>query len=185
MADPVAWLVIETGWEVVGSDGERLGEVQEVIGDTNADIFDGLSVSTGLLKKPKYVPSERVGEIVEGRVTLDLAKDDFERLDEYDEPPPSERFLSALAERIRASSRASAVASRAFFAITRHVSSPASVPTISSCSTRSSARAIAGAEPSSEWTTTMFCAARALRPNSARTRASASAGSVRRASGRT
>jgi hypothetical protein len=94
MADPVAWLVIETGWEVVGSDGERLGEVKEVIGDTNADIFDGLSVSTGLLKQPKYVPSERVGEIVEGRVSLDLAKDDFERLDEYDEPPPSERFLA-------------------------------------------------------------------------------------------
>ncbi len=94
MADPVAWLVIETGWEVVGSDGERLGEVQEVIGDTNADIFDGLSVSTGLLKKPKYVASERVGVIVEGRVALDLAKDDFERLDEYDEPPPSERFLA-------------------------------------------------------------------------------------------
>ena len=94
MADPVAWLVIETGWEVVDRDGERLGEVKEVIGDTNADIFDGLSVSTGLLKKPKYVPSERVGEIVEGRVTLDLVKDVFDRLDEYDEPPPSERFLA-------------------------------------------------------------------------------------------
>lgn len=94
MADPVAWLVIEAGWEVVGSDGERLGEVHEVIGDTNADIFDGLSVSTGLLKKPKYVPAERVGEIVEGRVTLDLDKSRFERLDDYDEPPPSERFLA-------------------------------------------------------------------------------------------
>jgi hypothetical protein len=94
MADPVAWLLIETGWEVVGSDGERLGEVKEVTGDTNADIFDGLSVSTGLLKKPQYIPAERVSEIVEGRVTLDLGKHDFERLDEYDEPPPSERFLA-------------------------------------------------------------------------------------------
>ena len=94
MADPVAWLVIENGWEVVGSDSSRLGEVKEVIGDTNADIFDGLSVSTGVLKKPKYVPSERVVEIVEGRVTLDLDKDGFDRLDEFDEPPPSERFLA-------------------------------------------------------------------------------------------
>lgn len=94
MGDPVAWLVIETGWEVVGRDGERLGEVKEVIGDTNADIFHALSVSTGLLKKPKYAPAESVTEIVDGRVTLDLVKDDFERLDEYDEPPPSERFLA-------------------------------------------------------------------------------------------
>jgi uncharacterized protein YrrD len=94
MTDPVAWLVIETGWEVVADDGSRLGEVKEVIGDTNADIFDGLSVSTGLLKKPKYVPSERVGEIVEGRVMLSIGKPDFDRLDEYDEPPPSERFLA-------------------------------------------------------------------------------------------
>ena len=43
-------------------------------------------------------------------------------------------------------------------AITRHVSSPASVPTISGCSIRSRARAIAGAEPSSDWTTTRFSA---------------------------
>jgi uncharacterized protein YrrD len=94
MSDPVAWLVIETGWEVVAGDGTRLGEVKEVIGDTNADIFDGLSVSTGLLKKPTYVPSERVAEIVEGRVTLNVAKDEFDSFDEYDEPPPSERFLA-------------------------------------------------------------------------------------------
>jgi uncharacterized protein YrrD len=94
MTDPVAWLVIEAGWEVVASDGSRLGEVKEVIGDANADIFDGLSVSTGLLKKPKYVPSERVHEIVEGRVTLSVGKRDFARLDEFDEPPPSERFLA-------------------------------------------------------------------------------------------
>jgi uncharacterized protein YrrD len=94
MADPVSWLVIEPGWEVVTADGERVGEVKEVVGDTNADIFDGLSVSTGLLKREKYVPSERVSEIVEGQVRLDLANDDFERLEDFAEPPASERFLA-------------------------------------------------------------------------------------------
>jgi uncharacterized protein YrrD len=94
MADPVAWLVIEQGWEVAAADGERVGEVKEVIGDTNADIFDGLSVSTGLLKRDKYVPAERVREIVEGRVTLELDQAAFDGLDDYDEPPPSERFLA-------------------------------------------------------------------------------------------
>ena len=47
-------------------------------------------------------------------------------------------------------------------ATTRHVSSPASVPSTSGCSSRSSARAIAGAEPISDWTTTMFSADVAL-----------------------
>jgi uncharacterized protein YrrD len=94
MADPVSWLMIEPGWEVDTSDGERVGEVKEVVGDTNADIFDGLSVSTGLLKREKYVPAERVTEIVEGVVRLELSKDEFEQLDDFAEPPASERFLA-------------------------------------------------------------------------------------------
>ena len=66
MPDPVAWLVVEPGWEVVSSDGEKAGVVREVLGDKNADIFDGLAVDPGLLKKAKYVPAERLGPIVEG-----------------------------------------------------------------------------------------------------------------------
>ncbi len=84
MPDPVAWIVVERGWEVVSSDGQKLGTVDEVLGDQNADIFDGLAVATGLLKKPKYVPAERVGEIVDGRVTLELTKAEFDALDDYD-----------------------------------------------------------------------------------------------------
>jgi len=84
MPDPVAWLVVERGWEVVSSDGHKVGTVEEVLGDQNADIFDGLAVGLGLLKKPKYVPAERVGEIVEGRATIELTKAAFDALGEYD-----------------------------------------------------------------------------------------------------
>jgi hypothetical protein len=43
-------------WEVVlASDGELVGLVKEVLGDKNADIFDGLSVDAGLISKPTYV----------------------------------------------------------------------------------------------------------------------------------
>ena len=84
MPDPVAWIVVEPGWDVVSSDGEKVGVVDEVLGDKNADIFDGLAVDQGLLKKAKYVPSERVGEIVEGRVTLELTKAAYEALSEHD-----------------------------------------------------------------------------------------------------
>jgi Uncharacterized protein conserved in bacteria (DUF2171) len=95
----VAWIVIERGWKVVGSDGGEIGRVHEVVGDSGQDIFDGLTVSSGVLGKPRYVPSERVRRIVEGRVELDLPATDAHHLEEYKEPPPSEEILSESASR--------------------------------------------------------------------------------------
>ena len=76
MADPVSWMVIEQGWEVVDSAGETVGRVDEVLGDESADIFNGLNVLVGALGKPAYVPAERVGRIVEGNVQLELTKEE-------------------------------------------------------------------------------------------------------------
>ena len=67
MADPVSWLLLEPGWDVVARGGEKIGAVAEVSGDPNTDIFDGLAVSAGMLGSPRYVPSERVSAIYEGR----------------------------------------------------------------------------------------------------------------------
>ena len=64
MADPVSWLLIEPGWEVVDGSGEHVGTVDEVLGEPDADIWDGLTVDGD------YVAAERVGTIVEGRITL-------------------------------------------------------------------------------------------------------------------
>ena len=66
MADPVAWTVVERGWAVAASDGNEVGKVDQVLGDPEADIFDGLSVGAGaILDRPRYVPSEKVGAIEE------------------------------------------------------------------------------------------------------------------------
>ena len=89
MSDPVSWLMIEKGWKVVDAEGEDVGRVEEVIGDTSNDIFNGLAVSTGLLGKPRYVPAEKVGEITDGRVHLELAAEDVERLEEHEPPGPA------------------------------------------------------------------------------------------------
>lgn len=86
MADPIAWLVLEPGHKVVDADGNDLGRVDEVLGDTVTDIFDGLAVSTGLLGKPKYVPSEIVESIDTEAVHLTVSKDEVDRLDEYTPP---------------------------------------------------------------------------------------------------
>jgi hypothetical protein len=66
-----------------------VGKVDEVIGDRNSDIFNGLAVATALVAKPRYVPSERVGEITEGRVELKLAGAAVEALEEYEPESPS------------------------------------------------------------------------------------------------
>jgi hypothetical protein len=92
VADPVSWLVVEPGWAVVGSDGTEVGKVEEIIGDSGEDIFNGLSVSTGVLAKPKYVPAERVTEIFEGEVRLDLPAETIEQLDDHEQQPPSAQF---------------------------------------------------------------------------------------------
>jgi PRC-barrel domain protein len=95
----VSWLVIEKGWAVVAADGTEIGKVHEVVGDEGEDIFDGLAVSSGLRGRPRYVPAERVKRITEGRIELDLSGNEAERLEEYEEPPPSEEILPESASR--------------------------------------------------------------------------------------
>jgi hypothetical protein len=89
MADPVSWLLIEPGWKVRAADDSEVGEVDEVVGDSNADIFDGLAIATSRLGKPRYVPSEQVAEITEGTVALSLTPAQVEQLREYLEPATS------------------------------------------------------------------------------------------------
>ena len=104
--DPVSWLVIESGWDVVGSDGGEIGKVDEIVGDDTEDIFNGLAIASGLFDKVRYVPSELVGEIVEGRVQLTITAAAAETLDEYEEPPASIRILpekASILERLEGS----------------------------------------------------------------------------------
>jgi Uncharacterized protein conserved in bacteria (DUF2171) len=92
--------VIEPGWEVVGRDGNEIGKVEEVVGDSGEDIFNGLAVSTGLLDRPRYVPSEQVRAITEGRVQLAMSGEELHRLGEFAEPPASLEIDSAKASRV-------------------------------------------------------------------------------------
>lgn len=88
-ADPVSWLLIEPGWQVTDANGEEIGRVEAVTGDSNADIFDGLAIATGVLAQPKYVPAEQVGAITSGTVQLKLERSAFDALGEYEEPADS------------------------------------------------------------------------------------------------
>ncbi len=86
MADPASWLVIERGWAVLAADGSTIGSVEETLGDPELDIFAGLAIATGLLSKPRYVSAERVREIRDGQITLDVLPSEVGQLGPY-EPP--------------------------------------------------------------------------------------------------
>jgi len=87
--EPVSWLVIERGWKVEAADGSEVGRIEELVGDTGKDIFNGLSISTGLLARARYVPAEQVSSITDGHVKLDLSPQEVEALPEYRGAPPS------------------------------------------------------------------------------------------------
>jgi hypothetical protein len=75
--------------------------VEAVTGDSNADIFDGLAVASGMLSRPKYVPAEQVGTITQGRVQLQVDRAAIEGLGEYDVPAASEEIEPEAAPRFR------------------------------------------------------------------------------------
>lgn len=54
--DPVSWLQIEQGWNVVTSDGVVVGTVAQIEGDKH-DIFDALAVESG--KQIRYRPRRK------------------------------------------------------------------------------------------------------------------------------
>jgi hypothetical protein len=62
--DPVSWLLVEPGWTVVDSRGEKVGKVEEVLGDEQTDIFHGLRVNG------EEILAERIAEIREGEIRL-------------------------------------------------------------------------------------------------------------------
>jgi hypothetical protein len=84
MADPVAWTVVEAGWDVVSSDGQSVGTVGAVDGDERLDVFAGIEVRKGVdvLSTPKHVSSEHVGAIEVGTVHLTIDAETYASLDD-------------------------------------------------------------------------------------------------------
>jgi hypothetical protein len=91
--DPVSWLQIDQGWSVVASDGAVVGTVQQVEGDKQSDIFDGLAVQTGDAVQLRYVPAEQVGLIYPGRVTLKVGSADATSFEPFRAPPPETKWV--------------------------------------------------------------------------------------------
>jgi hypothetical protein len=92
VSDPVSWLQIEQGWNVVTADGSPIGEVVQVAGDKQDDIFDGLAVKSDQSEQIRYVPGEQVAAIFPGEVTLKITAAEAATLEPYSESPPETTF---------------------------------------------------------------------------------------------
>ena len=78
--DPISYRVLEPGVEVLSADGARVGVVQHVLADEEADTFDGLVIDTATGRR--FVDAPEVAELHTGAVTLTLSSDAVARLPE-------------------------------------------------------------------------------------------------------
>jgi sporulation protein YlmC with PRC-barrel domain len=90
--DPVSWLQIAQGWNVVTSDGVAIGTVAQVEGDKKEDIFDGLAISKDG-EHILYVPGEQVGAIYPGEVNLKIASAEAAKLEPFVAAPPETKWV--------------------------------------------------------------------------------------------
>lgn len=85
--DPISYLTLEAGTDVISADGESVGKVEHVLGDEGTDIFDGLVIDTRLGPGGlRFVDAPEVSELRERAVLLTISAADVEQLPE---PGPS------------------------------------------------------------------------------------------------
>ena len=88
LGTPMSYLTLEPGTPVFSSDGRRLGVVEHVLADANADVFDGLVIDTRAgAGEWRFADAPQVASIHERGVQLALDADAAERLPEPSENP--------------------------------------------------------------------------------------------------
>lgn len=81
--EPASYLTLEEGTDVMSADGERVGVVEHVLRDEDADIFDGIVIDVRLGPGGlRFVDAPEVAEILADRVVLAIPNTGIERLPE-------------------------------------------------------------------------------------------------------
>jgi hypothetical protein len=85
---PSSYLALEPGAPVLSSDGKPLGEVEHVLADADADIFDGIVLDTSVLPGgQRFADASQIDEIYERGVVLTVDAGEAEQLPEPSENP--------------------------------------------------------------------------------------------------
>jgi sporulation protein YlmC with PRC-barrel domain len=91
--EPVSYMTLQAGTDVVSSDGEVVGEVEHVLADTEQDIFDGLVIDTRLGPGGmRFVDADQVEELYERAVVLGIPAQAVEQLPE---PTPAPAVMES------------------------------------------------------------------------------------------
>jgi PRC-barrel domain len=85
LGDPGSYLTLSDGTPVLTSDGVRIGTVEHVLADANADVFDGLIVKAD--HGHRFADASQVDRIHEHGVVLALDQAGAQRLPEPGESP--------------------------------------------------------------------------------------------------
>jgi uncharacterized protein YrrD len=65
-------MVLEKGTPVIGSDGEEIGDVVEVLADRQKDIFSGIVVKSGLFSDKRVIPADAIEEMTTEAVRVGI-----------------------------------------------------------------------------------------------------------------
>ena len=79
--DPVSYLTLEPGTDVISADGERVGVVEHVLADEETGIFDGIVIDVKLGPGGlHFVDAPDVAELRDNEVVLAVRTADVEAL---------------------------------------------------------------------------------------------------------
>jgi len=88
LGNPSSYLALDEGTAVFSCDGDRLGVVEHVLRDADADIFDGIVLDTSILPGGhRFADSEQVEEVFERGVLLKLDRAAAESLPQPGDNP--------------------------------------------------------------------------------------------------
>lgn len=80
----IAWLALQEGTAIVGSDGEQVGKVGDVIADREKDIFSGVTFKPGLMDSALFIPADLIADLTDNEVTLTITSSEASGLEQYE-----------------------------------------------------------------------------------------------------
>jgi PRC-barrel domain len=82
---PISWRTVVYGTPVISSDGERVGEVREMLGSDADDIFHGIRVGLSGARHDIMIPSDAVASLSTGEIRTSLTRADLAALPAFEE----------------------------------------------------------------------------------------------------
>ena len=84
-SQPIAWRSVVYGTPIISSDGQRAGEVTEVLGSDADDIFHGLRATLAGPSRDVMIAADDVESLSTTEIHVTLTRDELQALPAYDE----------------------------------------------------------------------------------------------------